>query len=131
MVEQRSPKPLVACSNRVSPANPYKPCFCKAFLFGNRRDSESRLPCTARELGLPVAEILEEHFYCDDSRPLACLALKLTFHSRFIVAFIGSFAILLRATLARAFRSAAHFRNDNWIKKIMLRIVFYLHNSTV
>ena len=41
---------------------------------------------------------------------LPCLALKLSFHSRLIVTFIGSFALHLRATFARAIRSAAHFR---------------------
>ena len=47
---------------------------------------------------------------------LPCLALKLSFHSRLIVAFIGSFAMHLRATLASAIRSAAHFRYDNRMK---------------
>ena len=55
----------------------------------------------------------KKHFLCDDSRPLACLARKLTFSSRLIVAFIGSFALHLRATLASAIRSAAHFSYDN------------------
>ena len=55
----------------------------------------------------------KKHFLCDGFRPLACLALKLPFHSRLIVAFIGSFALPLRATLASAIRSAAHFRYDN------------------
>ena len=44
------------------------------------------------------------------SSGLPCLARKLTFSSRLIVAFIGSFAMHLRATLASAIRSAAHLR---------------------
>ena len=47
------------------------------------------------------------------SSGLPCLARKLTFSSRLIVAFIGSFAMHLRATFASAIRSAAHFRYDN------------------
>jgi len=50
------------------------------------------------------------------SSGLPCLARKLTFSSRSIVAFIGSFALPLRAMLASAIRSAAHLRYDNRVK---------------
>ena len=43
MVEQRSPKPLVACSNRVSPAK--LPCFRKASFFAFTRFSTQ--PCVS------------------------------------------------------------------------------------
>ena len=42
MVEQRSPKPLVACSNHVSPAKQKRIAFCNPFfvfeLFGKAFD---------------------------------------------------------------------------------------------
>ena len=74
-----------------------------------RHSLRSPSPLPARELGLPVAEILNEHFYCDDSRPLACLALKLSFHSRLIVAFIGSFAMPLLSVVRKSFSLRSPF----------------------
>ena len=47
------------------------------------------------------------------SSGLPCLARKQMFSSRFLGAFIGSFAPLLLSSIARAICSVAHFRSDN------------------